>query len=60
MLKNKIKDISNHFGPEKWIFQEDNAPCHKAKLTMNWFNKKKVEVLAWSPCSPDLNPIENV
>ena len=24
------------------------------------FNKKKVEVLAWPPCSLDLNPIENV
>ena len=60
MLKNKIEQINNHVWHEKWIFQHDNEPYHRAKLTMNWFNNIKFEVLAWQPCSPDLKPIENV
>ena len=60
MLKSKIEQINNHFWHEKWILQQDNEPYHRAKLTMNWFNKIKFEVLAWQPCSPDLKSIENV
>ena len=42
------------------IFQQDNAPCHKANVCQAWFTDNNVEVMKWPACSPDLNPIESV
>ena len=41
------------------IFQQDFAPCHKAKMITNCFKKMKTTVLDWPRNSPDLNPIKN-
>ena len=40
-------------------FQQDNAPCHRADLIMDWFKLNKVKVISWPGNSPDLNPIEH-
>lgn len=45
---------------EKWIFQQDSAPCHTAKKVKDYFLKKKRALLEWPGNSPDFNPIENV
>lgn len=45
---------------DRVLFQQDNAPCHKAKKTMQWFKDKNIDVLDWPAVSPDLNPIENL
>lgn len=42
------------------IFQQDNAPPHKAIKTLNWLKSSNIDVLIWPPQSPDLNLIENV
>ena len=39
---------------------QDNAPIHKAKKVMEWFNENGIEVIDWPPYSPDLNPIEHI
>lgn len=44
----------------KFIFQQDNDPKHKACKTMNFFRASKIKLLEWPPQSPDLNPIENM
>ena len=41
-------------------FQQDYAPCHKAKAVPKWLQDKHVNVLQWPENSPDLNPIENL
>lgn len=46
--------------PESSFFQQDNAPCHKAKATMKWFEDSNIRTLDWPPTSPDMNPIENL
>jgi hypothetical protein len=48
------------FGGNTWIFQQDNAPIHTAKIVKEWINDQNIEVMQWPPYSPDLNIIENV
>ena len=42
------------------IFQQDNAPPHKSRSTLEFLQHHHVTVLPWPPYSPDLNPIENM
>jgi transposase len=42
------------------VFMQDNAPCHKAKVVMDFLASEHVETLDWPPQSPDMNPIENL
>ncbi|GBL94520.1 Transposable element Tc1 transposase [Araneus ventricosus] len=44
------------------IFQQDNAPCHKARIVLEWFEKHTDEfhLMSWPPNSPDLNPMEHI
>ena len=42
------------------IFQPDNAPPHRARLTTNFLNQHNMQVLPWPAMSPDCNPIENL
>jgi hypothetical protein len=41
-------------------FMQDNAPCHKARVVMDFLAENNVETLDWPPQSPDMNPIENL
>lgn len=57
-LLQSAKDMFGDGG--NFIFQQDGAPCHTAKKSMQWFRDNGVEVLSWPGNSPDLNPIENL
>jgi transposase len=41
------------------IFLQDRASCHRAKFTVKWLKKKRIEMILNPAKSPDLNPIEN-
>ena len=45
----------------RYIFQQDGAPCHTARSTMEYFEKKQVHLMAaWPSQSPDLSIKENL
>ena len=43
-----------------FVFQDDNAPAHRARTITNYFEQQGMEHLEWPAVSPDMNPIENV
>ncbi len=42
------------------VFQEDNVKPHTAVKTTSWLRSRRVRVLTWPACSPNLSPIEKV
>lgn len=43
-----------------FMFQQDGAPCHTAKIVKTWFQEHNIPVLKWTSSSPDLSPIETL
>ena len=42
------------------IFMMDNAPVHTARAVSALLREMGVTTMDWPPCSPDLDPIENL
>lgn len=59
-LKAKALPAIKKVYPTGFLFQQDNAPPHRAKYTETFLKKNGVRVMDWPPQSPDLNPIEQV
>ncbi len=63
-----IKVLEQHMLPSRrhlfqgrpFVFQQDNAKPHTAAITTVWLRSRRVQVLNWPACSPDLSPIENI
>lgn len=56
-----LPTIHEQFDDEKYFFQHDGAPCHRAEVITKWLKDHEVEVLdLWPDNSPDLNPMESL
>ena len=47
--------------PAGFVFQQDGAPAHTARLTQEWLKANCTDFIAkddWPPNSPDLNPLD--
>ena len=42
------------------LFQDDNAPIHRAKKVEEWKKESGIDFLPWPAQSPDLSPIEHL
>ncbi|GFV51823.1 transposable element Tcb1 transposase [Trichonephila clavipes] len=61
MLQNKLLTTARDLlGNQSWIFQDDNAPCHRAKVVQKWLEDHTVNRMNWLGQSPDLNSIESL
>ena len=60
LLPELIKDC-NQLMPAGFIFQQDGAPAHTARVTQEWLHANCPEMIEkdqWPPNSPDLNPLD--
>ena len=55
-----VPTLHEYFPDGNGIFQEDNAPPHRAKVAVAARRNAKIVTLEWPAQSPDLNPIENI
>ena len=59
VLEENLDEASQVLVDADWVFQQDNARPHTAKITQEWFRNKDIIVMERSASSPDLNPVEN-
>ena len=55
LLPKLVEDCRSFHGYQ-FIFQQNGAPAHGAKLAQEWF--ALIEKDSWPPNSPDLNPLD--
>jgi transposase len=62
VLKTVVKPwIDSIRNGRPYVFQQDSAPSHKAKLTQEWMAENFHDHITpniWPPNSPDLNPLD--
>jgi transposase len=62
VLKDYVLQSRDWFGMDRetFVFQQDNASIHTARIIKDYFSQQQLTILEWPANSPDLNPIENL
>ena len=48
------------FSDNEYVFNDDNAPVHRARITENYKLENNINCTTWPAQSPDLNVCKNV
>ena len=63
VLRGVVKPLNTTvFSGQRWVFQQDSAPTHKAKTTQEWLRRNIPAFISakdWPSGSPDHNPVDN-
>ncbi|CAG2213846.1 unnamed protein product [Mytilus edulis] len=51
--------VVRHFPDDNYVFQDDNAPVHRARSVQDFRRETGLKSMNWPAQSPDLNIIEN-
>lgn len=60
-MEIKLIEDCKQLMPAGFIFQQDGAPAHTARVTQEWLHANCPEIIEkdrWPPNSPDLNPLD--
>jgi len=66
VVANRSENVASKNRPDvvcvtQTVFQQDGAPSHRAKLTVEFLQRNVpdfIELALWPPNSPDLNPVD--
>ena len=61
LLKQQIPPVMHRVAAGTCVFQQDSAPAHRARDTVQLLQQKTGEFSAadlWPPNNPDLNPVD--
>ena len=61
LRRGLLPEIQATCGRHNWTLQQDGAPSHTAKNTINFLHQENVTFIEpnmWPPNSPDLNPVD--
>ncbi|KAK2586497.1 hypothetical protein KPH14_011395 [Odynerus spinipes] len=59
LISEQMTTHAARISGEKFIFQQDNAAVHTAKIVKSFFNTNNIPILKWPARSPDINIIGN-
>jgi len=61
VLCKQLLPAIRHFAADCYTFQQDSAPAHRARATVELLRRETPDFIApdlWPPNSPDLNPVD--
>ena len=50
-LDNMWQVVAKHFGNTPYLFQDDNAPCHRSCVVEEWKRQNQLTQLNWPAVS---------
>ena len=59
VLKNRLLPFKRRFRRIPITYPQDNATIHTSAETRAWFGRHNIDLMHWTSCSPDCNPVEN-